>query len=166
MTPSPPKASTWSTCSAGHAPCDLRDARWDKGERSALREAILDTIEEYTPGFSSDIVAEKLLVPRDLKRIANLPQGQIFHGELAPDQLFFQWPVSGFADYRTPCVGCMSAAPLCTRAAVFRVFPGTTPPGKSCATGRRGGCEAARAFGDAPCVGGIPSMRFETASRV
>jgi phytoene dehydrogenase-like protein len=89
----------------GHAPCELRDAQWDEAQRAGFRKAILDTIEEYAPGFSGDIVAEQLLVPSDLERIVNLPQGHIFHGELAPDQLFFQRPVSGFADYRTPVRG-------------------------------------------------------------
>jgi phytoene dehydrogenase-like protein len=35
----------------------------------------------------------------------NTPQGHIFHGELASDQLFFQRPVSRYADYRTPVKG-------------------------------------------------------------
>jgi phytoene dehydrogenase-like protein len=89
----------------GHAPYELRDVQWDETQRAGFRKAILDTIEEYAPGFSGDIVADQLLVPKDLERIVNLPQGHIFHGELAPDQLFFQRPVSGFANYRTPVRG-------------------------------------------------------------
>ena len=46
-----------------------------------------------------------MLVAPDIERIVNLPQGHIFHGELSPDQLFFQRPISGFADYRTPIAG-------------------------------------------------------------
>ena len=89
----------------GHAPYELREGEWDDAQRGAFRDAVLGVIEEFAPGFSGDIVAEQLLVPRDLERIVALPQGHIFHGELAPDQLFFQRPVSGFADYRTPVRG-------------------------------------------------------------
>jgi phytoene dehydrogenase-like protein len=85
----------------GHAPYELKGASW-ASEKDRFRQTILDTIEEVAPGFSGDIIAEQLLVPPDIEKIVNLPQGHIFHGELSPDQLFFQRPVSGYADYRTP----------------------------------------------------------------
>jgi phytoene dehydrogenase-like protein len=31
--------------------------------------------------------------------------GNIFHGEMTPDQLFFMRPIPGYADYRTPIAG-------------------------------------------------------------
>jgi phytoene dehydrogenase-like protein len=85
----------------GHAPYELKGADWAT-EKDRFRQTILDTIEEVAPGFSGDIIADQLLVPPDIEKIVNLPQGHIFHGELASDQLFFQRPVSGYADYRTP----------------------------------------------------------------
>ena len=66
---------------------------------------MFDTIEKFAPGFSDDVIEAQLLIAPDLERIVNLPQGHIFHGELSPDQLFFQRPVSGYADYRTPIKG-------------------------------------------------------------
>ncbi len=66
---------------------------------------MFDTIEEYAPGFSNDVIEAQLLVAPDIERIVALPQGHIFHGELSTDQLFFQRPISGYADYRTPFRG-------------------------------------------------------------
>lgn len=85
----------------GHAPYTLKGGDWAQ-EKPRFEAAVLDVIERFAPGFRNDIIASQLLVPPDIERIAGLPQGHIFHGELALDQLFFQRPVSGFADYRTP----------------------------------------------------------------
>jgi phytoene dehydrogenase-like protein len=59
------------------------------------------------------VIAAQVLVAPDIERIVGLPNGHIFQGELSPDQLFFQRPVSGYADYRTPIAGlylCGSSA--------------------------------------------------------
>ena len=88
----------------GHAPYELKGGDW-KDEKEKFRKTVFDTIERFAPGFSNDVIEAQLLVAPDIERIVNLPQGHIFHGELAPDQLFFQRPVSGYADYRTPIKG-------------------------------------------------------------
>ena len=41
----------------------------------------------------------------DLERRFGLTGGNIFHGEITPDQSFDLRPVSGYADYRTPLPG-------------------------------------------------------------
>ncbi len=43
-----------------------------------------------------------MLTPLDLERELGLTGGNIFHGELTPQQLFCMRPVAGWADYRTP----------------------------------------------------------------
>lgn len=88
----------------GHAPYRLKDADW-ADEKDNFRKTLFDTIERHAPGFSDDVIEAQLLVAPDIERIVNLPQGHIFQGELSPDQLFFQRPVSGYADYRTPIKG-------------------------------------------------------------
>lgn len=88
----------------GHAPYTLKGGTW-ADEKENFRKAVLDTVERFAPGFRNDIIEAQLLVAPDIERIVNLPQGHIFHGELSPDQLFFQRPVSGYADYRTPIHG-------------------------------------------------------------
>ena len=88
----------------GHAPHSLKNGTW-AAERDNFKQTVLSTVERYAPDFSSDIIEAQLLLAPDIERILNLPHGHIFHGELSPDQLFFQRPVSGYADYRTPIRG-------------------------------------------------------------
>ncbi len=85
----------------GHAPYTLKGGDWAT-EKENFRKTVFDTIEEYAPGFRDDVIEAQLLVAPDIENIVSLPQGHIFHGELSTDQLFFQRPVSGYADYRTP----------------------------------------------------------------
>ncbi len=88
----------------GHAPYTLKGGEWAT-EKEVFKTTVLDTIEHWAPGFRSDIIEAQLLVAPDIEQIVSLPQGHIFHGELSTDQLFFQRPVSGYADYRTPLQG-------------------------------------------------------------
>ncbi len=88
----------------GHAPYKLRSADWAT-EKEKFREVVFDTIDDYAPGFRNDVIEAQFLLPEDIEQIVGLPQGHIFHGELSSDQLFFQRPVSGYADYRTPFKG-------------------------------------------------------------
>ena len=62
-------------------------------------------MDEVAPGFSDDVIDTQLLLPPDIERIINSPHGHIFHGELALEQLFFQRPAPGYADYRAPVTG-------------------------------------------------------------
>ncbi|ELT50684.1 MULTISPECIES: NAD(P)/FAD-dependent oxidoreductase [Hyphomicrobiales] len=88
----------------GHAPYSLKGGDWAQ-EKDNFRKNVFAAIERYAPGFGNDVIEAQLLLPPDMERIVNLPQGHVFHGELSADQLFFQRPVSGYADYRTPIGG-------------------------------------------------------------
>ena len=88
----------------GHAPYTLNNASWDD-ERPNFVRTVMDTLDELAPGLSDSVIDMQVLVPPDIERIINSPQGHIFHGELALDQLFFQRPAPHYADYRTPLRG-------------------------------------------------------------
>ena len=88
----------------GHAPYKLRNGDWAT-EKPNFQRTVLNAVECFAPGFTSDIIAAQVLIPEDIERIVNLPQGHIFHGELTADQLFFKRPVPHYADYRTPLSG-------------------------------------------------------------
>jgi phytoene dehydrogenase-like protein len=85
----------------GHAPYKLKGASWAE-EKENFRKVVFDTLDRFAPGFSSDVIDAQVLTPPDIEQIVSLPQGHIFQGELAPDQLFFKRPVPHYADYRTP----------------------------------------------------------------
>ncbi len=96
----------------GHAPYELRNASWEH-EREGLVKNALGVLDAFAPGFSSQIIDMQVLLPPDIEEILNIPNGHIFHGELSLDQLFWQRPAPGFADYRSPIRGlylCGSSA--------------------------------------------------------
>ena len=59
-------------------------------------------IAQYAPNVPNSILARQVLTPLDLERTYGLTEGNIFHGDLSLDQLFFMRPVAGWAQYRTP----------------------------------------------------------------
>jgi phytoene dehydrogenase-like protein len=83
------------------APFGLRGTTWDE-ERERLGDRATGVIEKFAPGFSRTIVARQIITPLDLEREYGLTGGQIFHGELALDQLFVGRPLPGWARYATP----------------------------------------------------------------
>jgi phytoene dehydrogenase-like protein len=96
----------------GHAPYTLKGKDWNN-ERGRFVDTVMKTMDGFAPGFPSDIIDMQVLLPPDLEELIGLPQGHIFHGELSPDQLFFQRPAPHYADYRSPIKGlylCGSSA--------------------------------------------------------
>jgi phytoene dehydrogenase-like protein len=77
---------------------------WDQ-HREAVADLMIDTVEAYAPGFKASVIARQSLSPLDLERIFGLPNGDIFHGAMTPDQLFSARPMPGFAAYRMPIAG-------------------------------------------------------------
>jgi phytoene dehydrogenase-like protein len=92
------------TCFVQYVPYRLRDGTWDE-KRELLGDRVLATIAEYAPNVPRSVVARHVLTPLDLERTYGLTEGNIFHGDLSIDQLFFMRPVPGWAGYRTPVNG-------------------------------------------------------------
>lgn len=87
-----------------HVPYQLREGNWEAG-RGRLYRNVIDTLSAHAPDFESCIDAAQVLAPPDFERIFALPGGHVHHGEISADQMFFQRPVRGAADYRTPIKG-------------------------------------------------------------
>lgn len=87
-----------------YAPYKLRNGNWDDIRDMYLRR-IVSMIDEYAPGFSSGIEHSQFLTPLDLERRFGLTGGNIFHGEMALDQMFFLRPAARYANYKTPIEG-------------------------------------------------------------
>jgi phytoene dehydrogenase-like protein len=86
------------------APQFADGSSWDK-HRETVADLIIDTVETYAPGFKASVIGRQSLSPLDLERTFGLPHGDIFHGALTLDQLFFARPMWGYADYRMPIPG-------------------------------------------------------------
>jgi phytoene dehydrogenase-like protein len=92
------------TCFVQYVPYRLRESNWDE-QRELLGNRVVKKIAEYAPNVPNAIVARQVLTPLDLERIYGLTEGNIFHGDLRLEQLFFMRPVSGWSQYRTPIDG-------------------------------------------------------------
>jgi phytoene dehydrogenase-like protein len=92
------------TCFVQYVPYHLREGDWDE-KRELLGDRVVKKIAEYAPNVPGAIVARQVLTPLDLERTYGLTEGNIFHGDLRLEQLFFMRPVPGWSQYRTPIAG-------------------------------------------------------------
>ncbi len=81
------------------------DGGWNDAKREAFGDAVIDTLSQYAPNLKSAILHRQVLTAADIERTIGLSEGNIFQGELALQQLFFQRPATGWSSYRTPIHG-------------------------------------------------------------
>jgi phytoene dehydrogenase-like protein len=84
-----------------YAPYRLREGDWGQ-EKDRFADRVLDILAEYAPNIRKAVIHRNVLSPADLETEFGLTGGNIFHGEMSLDQLFFLRPVPGWAQYRTP----------------------------------------------------------------
>ncbi|MBI2090808.1 MAG: NAD(P)/FAD-dependent oxidoreductase [Deltaproteobacteria bacterium] len=84
-----------------YAPYHLKEGSWPD-RREEFGDTVIDTLSQYAPNFKNIILHRQVLTPWDLEQEYGLTEGNIFHGELSLDQLFFMRPLPGWAQYRTP----------------------------------------------------------------
>jgi phytoene dehydrogenase-like protein len=96
----PPKNHVMSVF-VQYAPYRLKEGTWED-KREAFGDAVVDTIAEYAPNFPKSIIGRQVVTPWDMEQRIGLTEGNIFHGELTLDQLFFLRPVAGWAQFKTP----------------------------------------------------------------
>ncbi len=70
--------------------------------KQLIIERIVDTMTEFAPNFRDAIIAVQALGPEDLERRFGLVRGDIFHGQMGLDQLYWSRPARRYAQYRTP----------------------------------------------------------------
>ncbi|MBI4601687.1 MAG: NAD(P)/FAD-dependent oxidoreductase [Planctomycetes bacterium] len=89
-----------------YTPYRLADGSWDDpGRKDAFADRVFKVIEEYAPGFTASVIARDVLSPLDLERVFGLTGGNIFHGAMTLDQLFWLRPAPGWCRHRTPVPG-------------------------------------------------------------
>jgi phytoene dehydrogenase-like protein len=86
------------------APHALRNANWDVA-RATLQQRAIDTLDAYAPGFKASVLQVRTITPRELESVYGLSEGDLNHGQLILDQIFFLRPLPGWADQRTPVEG-------------------------------------------------------------
>jgi len=89
------------TCFVQYLPYRLAGSDWSL-ERERLTAQLLRQITKFVPAVGRSLVASRLFTPADLEHVFGITEGNIFHGDLRPDQLFFMRPLPGYARYASP----------------------------------------------------------------
>jgi phytoene dehydrogenase-like protein len=89
------------TCFIQYLPYALSGSDWSL-ERERLEAQLVHQIAHFLPAVGRSVVAQRLYTPADLEATFGITEGNIFHGDLRPDQLFFMRPVPGAARYAAP----------------------------------------------------------------
>jgi phytoene dehydrogenase-like protein len=93
------------SCFVQYAPPKVEGREWTDADRDAFAETVVSQIADYSPGFRDRIVHMEVRTPREIEAEVGLTEGNIFQGELTFDQLLFNRPVPGYAQYRSPVGG-------------------------------------------------------------
>ncbi len=97
-----PPGKHWMSNFIQYCPPKLADGPWTPQKRDRFGQSVIDKIERYSPGFSDLIVHMEVRTPHELENEIGLTEGNIFQGELTIDQLLFNRPFPGYAQYRMP----------------------------------------------------------------
>ncbi|XP_063818360.1 pyridine nucleotide-disulfide oxidoreductase domain-containing protein 2 isoform X2 [Pseudophryne corroboree] len=89
-----------------YTPYTLAEGKtWNEEEKNKYADNVFGWIEKYAPGFRASVIGRDVLTPPDLEKLIGLPGGNIFHGSMSLDQLYFARPIPKFSNYRTPISG-------------------------------------------------------------
>ncbi len=88
-----------------HAAPQLPQGQSWSDHREKVADLMIETVDRYAPGFKASVIGRQVFSPSDLEQVFGLTGGDIFHGAMTLDQLFWARPVLGYADYRGPLKG-------------------------------------------------------------
>jgi phytoene dehydrogenase-like protein len=87
------------------APYHLKGREWSDEVKREVANRAVATMTEFAPNFADAILDMQILTPLDIETRYGLTDGNIFQGEITPDQLFSLRPTPECARYRTPVAG-------------------------------------------------------------
>ena len=79
-------------------------------ELELYADRVVARVDAVAPGFADSVLRRQVIGPYEMEHEYGLIGGNIFHGELSPDQLFHMRPAPGYADFRTPIAGLYQAS--------------------------------------------------------
>jgi len=88
-----------------YAPPKLATGEWTDKDREGFGKTVIDQIGQHSPNFKDLIVHAEIRTPQDIENEVGLTEGNIFQGELTMDQMFFNRPFPGYAQFRGPVKG-------------------------------------------------------------
>ena len=100
-----PPGKHFMSCFVQYCPPKIYGENWTNENKKNFGETVIRQIEEYSPGFREKIIHMEIRTPKELEDEVGLTEGNIFQGELTFDQLLFNRPIPGYAQYRSPLKG-------------------------------------------------------------
>ena len=100
-----PPGKHFMSCFVQYCPPKVGGKNWTKENKDAFGETVIQQIADYSPGFKDKILHMEVRTPKELEDEVGLTEGNIFQGELTFDQLLFNRPIPGYAQYRSPIKG-------------------------------------------------------------
>ena len=88
-----------------YCPPKYEGEEWTDEKVKEFGDNVLAQFVKYDPNFLDRVEHAEVRTPREIESEAGLTQGNIFHGELTLDQLMFNRPFPGSAQYRGPVNG-------------------------------------------------------------
>jgi phytoene dehydrogenase-like protein len=86
------------------APYSLRNSDWAT-QRATLEQIAVDTLAQVAPGLRASVQRLQSITPLDIETDYGLSEGDLNHGQLILDQIFFMRPLPGWSNHRTPIDG-------------------------------------------------------------
>ncbi|HTD28098.1 MAG TPA: NAD(P)/FAD-dependent oxidoreductase [Xanthomonadaceae bacterium] len=83
------------------APYKLRQDDWDSS-RARVEQLAIATLGEHFPALKGSIRQIESILPTDIEETYGLTEGDLNHGQLILDQMFFMRPMPGYSNHRTP----------------------------------------------------------------
>jgi phytoene dehydrogenase-like protein len=100
-----PPGKHFMSCFVQYCPAQIEGRDWTDEEREQFGQTVIDQIGNYSPDFKSLIEHVEIRTPAVIEDEIGITEGNIFHGELTMDQLMFNRPIPGYAQYRGPVGG-------------------------------------------------------------
>ena len=100
-----PPGKHFMSCFVQYCPAEIEGREWTEEERQAFGQTVIDQIANYSPDFKGLIEHMEIRTPAVIEDEIGITEGNIFHGELTMDQLMFNRPIPGYAQYRGPVGG-------------------------------------------------------------
>ena len=86
------------------APYKLRHEDWSNA-RAKIERLAVDTLAVHFPALKASILELRSITPADLQQDYGLTEGDLNHGQLILDQMFFMRPMPGWSNHATPIEG-------------------------------------------------------------
>ncbi len=92
------------TCFVQYLPYSLAEGSW-ADHRDVLGDRVTELIGQFAPNVPAAVIARRVYTPVDLEQVFGITEGNIFHGDISLEQMFFMRPLPAWSGYRTPVAG-------------------------------------------------------------